>query len=317
MSYTFAQETAEVRQALSRYTFTFEKVTGIGHESGVTRRDPSDVIISNGKYHVYYTKVFGRAAGYWGTIWHAYSTDSGFNWTETGEVLGTGDAGTFDAHATFTPNILKSGDTYYLFYTGVRATPGRSDGVFENNDSTDITAIGVAVSDSPSGPFKRLQPNAVLEASRNPDHFDSYRVDDAALLYRDQRYWLYYKGRSRIHGHQGPHKTRMGVAFADHPAGPYTKHGPPLLAGSHEVLIWPFNDGVAALASLSKTIEFAPDGLDFLSQRLSVPVKTLPLAAGAFRPELTQAVDNADGLSWGISMVHNGNESYLVRWQIP
>ncbi len=63
MSYTFAQETAEVRQALSRYTFTFDNVTGIGHESGVTRRDPSDVIISNGKYHVYYTKVFGRAAG--------------------------------------------------------------------------------------------------------------------------------------------------------------------------------------------------------------------------------------------------------------
>ena len=51
--------------------FTYSGIAGIGHEKGCTRRDPSDVIKLGDTYYVYYTKVYGRSPGYWGTIWYA------------------------------------------------------------------------------------------------------------------------------------------------------------------------------------------------------------------------------------------------------
>jgi len=295
--------------------FTYSDVKGIGHEEGCTRRDPSDIIKAGDTYYVWYTKIYGRAPGYWGTVWYATSEDEGFTWTEQGEALGLGEEGTFDSQATFTPNILCAKGKYYLFYTGVKPTPGRTDGVFENNSTTDITAIGVAVAGSPDGPFRRVSKEPVLKVSVEPEKFDSYRVDDAALLKRSGKYWLYYKGRSRIHGVHGPGRTRMGIAFADKPEGPYTKHNSPILSGSHEVLIWPHRRGVAALASISSTLEYALDGIDFDTNKLNAKVSKRPNAPGTYRPDLTKSVKYGTGLKWGISMVHNGLESYLIRFE--
>ncbi len=58
-------------------TFTYDEAKGIGHETGCTRRDPSDVIKVGDTYYLYYTKVSGRAPGYWGTVWYATSKDGG------------------------------------------------------------------------------------------------------------------------------------------------------------------------------------------------------------------------------------------------
>jgi len=300
----------------SQLTFDYVELEGIGHEKGCTRRDPSDIILVDQTYYVYYTKVYGQSPGYWGTIWCAFSTDGGYSWTEVGEVLGKGEKGQFDHQATFTPNIIKAEDKYYLFYTGVKPTPGRSDEVFENNSVSDFTAIGLAQSSSPKGPFIRVSKDPILKVSDDAEQFDSYRIDDASILFREAKYWLYYKGRSITHGVEGPRKTKMGVAFAKGVDGPYKKHGKPILDKSHEVLIWPVNDGVAALASFSSTIEFAPDGIDFLTNRKELKVQNRPSAPGAFRPELTQLSPADQGIEWGISMIHNGKESYLIRYNI-
>lgn len=294
-------------------TYSFTKVKGIGFEQGITRRDPSDVIQVDGIYYVYYTKVLGMAPGYWGDLWYATSSD-GIDWNEQGQVLGLGKEGMFDSQAVFTPNIIKSENAYYLFYTGVKPTPGRNDGVFENNSTTDITALGLAVSDKPGGPFKRVSNQPILEVSQNPEKFDSYRIDDAALLFRDNKYFLYYKGRSRKDGKGGPAHTQMGVAISDKPEGPYIKYGDPLLDKSHEVLIWKQGKGVAALASISSTLEYSHTGLDFLSNRKSLKVEKRPFAPGAFRPDLTGVL--SDKLEWGISMVHNGPDCYLIRYDV-
>jgi hypothetical protein len=134
------------------------------------------------------------------------------------------------------------------------------------------------------------------------------------MLYRNGKFWLYYKGRSRVHGVSGPSKTQMGVAFSKHIEGPYKKYGKPILPESHEVMIWPYKGGVLTLASKSSTLEYAPDGIDFLSDKKGVKVKKRPNAPGAFRPDLTQSIPTENGIDWGISMVHNGDESYLVRY---
>jgi hypothetical protein len=293
--------------------FYYTDIPDIGFESGITRRDPSDVISVDDTCYVYYTRVKGRAPGYWGTVWYAFSCDMGTTWKERGEVLGPGAPGAFDSFGVFTPNIIHFEDHYYLFYTGVQPTPERIDGAFENNSTSDCTAIGVAVSRSPHGPFVRAS-QPVLMPSDEPSAFDSYRVDDAALLWRNDSIWLYYKGRSRIHGEHGPGMTRMGVAFAAHPAGPFQKYGTDILAGSHEVLIWPEGNGVAALASIHSTIEFAPDGIDFMSHSLALPVENRPQAPGLFRPDLMDPDDGQGAFEWGIAMVLNGAECYLIRY---
>jgi beta-xylosidase len=297
-------------------SFTYTQVTGIGHEKGCTRRDPSDVIKVDDTWYVYYTKIYGRAPGYWGTVWCAASKDEGYSWKELGEVVGLGKKEMFDLQATFTPNILYAKGKYYLYYTGVKPTPGNEKGEFENNSTTDITAIGVAVSESPEGPFTRISDQPILKVSPEPEKFDSYRVDDAVLMYRNGLYWLYYKGRSRVHGGGGPAHTQMGVAFSKYPAGPYTKLDHPILSGSHEVMLWQQGTGIGALASLSSTFEYAPDGIDFMSHKLAVQVENRPFAMGVFRQDLTDPSVKGEGLRWGISMVFNGDECYLIRYEL-
>jgi len=307
-----SQNVAEI----SPMSFEYIEVEGIGYEQGCTRRDPSDVLLVDGIHYVYYTKVYGRSPGYWGTVWCASSKDGGYTWKEEGEVLGVGEKGRFDHQATFTPNIIKADNNYYLFYPSVKPTPGRSDGVFENNSSNDFTAIGLAKSSNPAGPFQRVFKDPILEVSNLDEDFDSYRVDDASIIFRDGRYWLYYKGRSIKHGQEGPRQTKMGVAISKDINGPYQKHGAPILDKSHEVLVWPYSGGVAALASFSSTLEYAPDGIDFLTEKKALKVENRPLAPGAFRPDLTHSPQQDKGIEWGISMIHNGDESYLIRYNI-
>lgn len=311
-----AQEIEALRAKFSKIGFLYEKVSGIGYEKGCTRRDPSDIIKVNGICYVYYTKIYGRAPGYWGSVWYATSKDNGYNWKEQGEILGLGKKGMFDSQATFTPNVFSSGGKYYLYYTGVKPTPGNAKGEFENNNTIDITAIGVAVSDSPGGPFTRVSEEPILKVSVEPEKFDSYRVDDAALLYRNGLYWLYYKGRSRVNQSEGPAHTQMGVAFSKDPQGPFIKYSRPILPQSHEVMVWQEGTGIGALASLSGTLEYAPDGIDFTSNKLLVKVKEFPRAPGAYRNDLNEFTNWGEGLKWGISMVFNGDECYLTRYSL-
>ena len=169
------------------------------------------------------------------------------------------------------------------------------------------------VADKPDGPFIRIGKQPVLTVSNDFNAFDSYRVDDASLMVKDGKTWLYYKGRSRIHGRKGPGQTRMGVAFADKPEGPFKKYNEPLLDKSHEVLIWPHREGVAALASISATIEYAPDGLNF-NDKYTLKVINHPRAPGLYRHDLSDNRKKSDELKWGISMLHNNGVCYLMRF---
>ena len=95
---------------------------------------------------------------------------------------------------------------YWLFYTGTSKEYRRP----FNPDSK----IGIAISDSPNGPWERLATNPALKNSDNRDDFDSHLVDDACLIVRDGKYWLYYKGRQLG---KSPGQTQMGLAIAEKP----------------------------------------------------------------------------------------------------
>jgi predicted GH43/DUF377 family glycosyl hydrolase len=299
-------------------------ITGIGYEEGISRRDPSDIIKVGDKYYIWYTRIPAKRdgkptplynSGYYGTIWYAISEDEGNSWVEQGEALGKGTPGTFDSHAVFTPNIISVKGKYYLYYTAVMPTPNNKESSFENNSKNDFTAIGVAVAESPDGPFIRDSNNPILSVSTKPADFDSYRVDDASLLVRDGKYWLYYKGRSMADGLKGPAHTQMGVAFAKNPAGPFQKHASPILDKSHEVLIWNYENGVMALASISNSLEFAPDGLDFKTGSIDTKLDNRPSAPGLYRPHLSNPADK-EVPGWGISMQTKTGDIFLVLYKL-
>ncbi len=285
---------AHADEAVTRtVTVTHSKVEGIGAETGVMRRDPSDIIKVDGLYYVWYSK--GEISpGYDATVWYATSED-GHTWTEKGEALAKGKPSSWEGASVFTPNVLVAEGRYWLFYTGTSREFGKG----FNPDSK----IGIAVSDSPDGPWERLATNPALKNSDTRDEFDSHLVDDACLIAREGKYWFYYKGRQLG---KSPGQTQMGLAIADHPQGPYLKHeSNPVIPGNHEVLVWAQGSGVAAMIGttgpkeITNSILYAEDGIHFSKTH---DVINGPVAAGAYRPEAFTESGNGELPKWGVEI---------------
>jgi predicted GH43/DUF377 family glycosyl hydrolase len=278
-------------------------------EEGVTRRDPSVVLSIDGRYHVWYSKNFaGRTVpehGFTASIWHAVSED-GYTWTETGEALPKGAPGAWDACGVFTPTVYTHGGRIYMLYT---AMPEE----WETARQTTRGAIGLASADAPDGSWRR-HGDPVIECSDDPEAFDSLRVDDACVLFREGAIWVYYKGRRMD---RPPSQTKMGLAIAASPEGPYVKQPEnPVLDSGHEVCNWPHGLGVAALACAvgpqGNTLQYSEDGRNFAKVADVVP----PKAPGPFRADLgpgAPADAPGAGITWGVSMVEEACP-YLVRF---
>ncbi|NOZ21968.1 MAG: family 43 glycosylhydrolase [Planctomycetes bacterium] len=284
----------------------FSYRVALAYEPGVTRRDPSPVIRVGLLYYVWYSKATVDESGYFATLWYATSPD-GIHWTEQGEALGTGGKGQWDEHAVFTPTILVAKQRYYIFYTAVPEPFTNDDG----GPNATPTAIGVACADSPDGPWAKFHGNPVLRPGP-PGHFDSHRVDDGCLIVRDGKYRLYYKGREKG---LPPAETKMGLAVATHPTGPYVKSNlNPIVPSGHEVCVWPHGLGVAAMISScgpeANTIQYSPDGLHFTRQASITP----PRAPGPYRADHYRS-GYGPGITWGISQdTSSEDRPFLVRF---
>ena len=277
-------------------------------EEGVTRRDPSPVVRVDDLYHVWYSKnVEGNPRpnhGFSATIWHATSPD-GVHWQEDAEAFGRGGPGAFDECGVYTPTILVVEDRYYLYYTAMpREWPEAQE--------TTCGAIGVAVSDSPFGPWTRAKSNPVLRCSPDKEEFDCLRVDDACIIVREGEYWMYYKGRPW--GESTAGQTKMGLARAQNPLGPWRKYEKnPVLDSGHEVCVWPHGHSVGCLVSNAgpqgDTLQYSDDGIHFRKIAHTVP----PIAPGPYREEhFTDGV--GPGITWGLAIGHDPSWPYLVRF---
>ena len=296
--------TATVQAEMEALKATYSAAKGIGAEAGVMRRDPSDIIKVGDLYYVWYSKG-SIAPGYDATVWYATSPD-GHTWTEHGMALAKGEPGSWEGASVFTPNILVAEGRYWLFYTGTSRKFGKP----FNPDSK----IGIAVSDSPDGPWQRLATNPALKNSDNPKEFDSHLVDDACLIVRGGKYWLYYKGRQLG---KGPRATQLGLAIADKPQGPYVKvEGNPVIPGNHEVLVWPQGTGVAAMIgttgpkAIVRSIMYAEDGLHFSKTHNVIDV---PHAAGAYRPEAFTDSGIGKRIQWGVHIGKQGGSLPFIQ----
>ena len=288
---------------------TYTELANIGLEDGVMRRDPSDIIKVGDLFYLWYSKG-AIAPGYDATIWYATSPD-GLDWTEKGEALAKGKAGTWEGASVFTPNILVAEGKYWLFYTGTSNEWAKRP---FNPDSK----IGIAVSDSPDGPWERISDEPALKNSDEAEDFDSHLIDDACLVVRDGKYWFYYKGRQLG---KSPAQTKMGVAISDKPGGPYVKYeNNPIIQGNHEVLVWSQGEGVAAMIgttgpkSITKSILYAEDGLNFTK---TYNVVDGPIGAGAYRPGSFTDKGEGEKVKWGVELQYPPKGKglpYIQRW---
>lgn len=282
--------------------------------NGFLRRDNSDIIKVGSFYYVWYSKMrqFVPDLPVVSTVWYATSPD-GQTWTEKGECITIGAEGAWDDLYVYTPGILVAKGKYYLFYTAI-STAKSDNGLSQPN-----TAMGIAVSDSPDGPWTKLPSNPILVPSTDTTQFDSHRVDDACVLIRNGRYWLYYKGRQ---WGKRPTETKMGLAIADNPEGPYIKHrNNPVVGGNHEVLVWPQGEGVAAMigsvgpSEITHSLMYAKDGVHF-EKTHELADKNSPWAPGAYRPEAFTDSGKGQMIQWGLHIGGKRPDLFLERFDI-
>lgn len=313
--------------------FAYSDINGLGYEENVNRRDPSSIIKVNGKYYVWYTKSVGPHFGFgtgdpnvkvwpwdFAEIWYATSED-GINWEEQGRAVGRGEEGSYDDRTVCTPEILEHEGKYYLVYQAVKSP------YLRRTKNT----IGMAIADSPDGPWKKLdepilRPSDTGEWLGEEDNrflvkkkgdFDSHKVHDPFLLYFKGKFYLYYKGE--IMGEEmymGGRETKWGVAIADKPTGPYIKSEyNPVTNSGHETCLWKYKDGIAALLTTDgperNTIQYAKDGINF---EIKAYIKHAPEAPGPYRPENPDD-DPLSGIQWGLCHVL-GKWNYLRKFYI-
>ena len=299
--------------------FRYAPVPGLGYERGITRRDPSCIIQVDGRYYVWYTRAappcppvgHERATESWPAVpwdladlWYATS-DDGYVWQEQGPAVIRGPRGSYDERSVFTPDVLAHDGRYYLVYQVTTAPSHRCT----------PESIAIAWADSPEGPWTKsaapiVEPDESGEVDERaqPEQatvkgtWDSLRVHDPALLFRDGRYWLYYKGEGIGFSNM---ESKWGVAVAENPLGPYTKSPlNPISNSGHEIMVWNYAGGVGGLLTRcgpeKNTIQFAADGINF---EVKSTVIAPPEAAGALRVDASASTEPLAGLSWGLSHV--------------
>ena len=313
--------------------FRYSPIQGLGYERGIVRRDPSCIIKVDGVYYVWYTRGAHPVppAGHEGAtdtipampwdltdVWYATSTD-GLNWREGGPAVQRGPVGSYDERSIFTPDVLAHDGRYYLVYQVTAAPTWRST----------PESIAIAWAESPRGPWTKSpapvvepDPSGQVDERLHPlqatvrGSFDSLRVHDPALLFREGRFWLYFKGEGI--GHSNMH-SKWGVAIADDPLGPYAKSPlNPITNSGHEVMVWNYAGGVGALLTRcgpeKNTIQFAPDGLNFEPMAAIIDP---PQAAGALRVAEADNTEPLSGLAWGLSHVTQWSPHGIRQGQDP
>jgi len=185
---------------------------------------------ADGKYHLYYSRWPRKLGHYaWVThseIAHAVADAPSGPFQHVSVVLPPRGAEFWDGLCTHNPTILRVGDKYFLYYMG-NTGDGKAmkdlNWMHRNNQR-----IGVAVAESPNGPWQRFD-EPVLSVSSNPDAPDALVATNPTVARRpDGGFLMIYKavGKKRPMPFGGPvvHLT----ATADSPTGPFTKQMKPI-----------------------------------------------------------------------------------------
>lgn len=95
-----------------------------------------------------------------------------------------------------------------------------------SNGKTNTKRIGLAIADSLNGPWNRTSAPILEPGSEGA--WDDHCTTNPAVIEHKGRYWLYYKSWNTKEYEDAKGSVRgnrkYGLAFADHPEGPFTKY---------------------------------------------------------------------------------------------
>lgn len=286
-------------------SFKYTPLQGFDYHDGdgtISRRDPSKIIKENGKYYVWYTRrdtpVPPQGAKNsndtipstdWdlSEIWYATSKD-GFTWEEQGVAVPRPPKPTVGWRSVTTTDILKWKGKYYLYYQGFMEASGTKG---------DHCPVAASSADSPDGPWTPA--NKIIIPNGEPGSWDQYSIHDPYPLVYQGKIYVYFKA---AYGDRPDYLVGNGLAIADDPLGPFTKHPlNPLFNSGHETALFPFKEGIASLTirngNESNTIQYASDGVNF---NIAAVTHLMPTAAGAYIPDAFTSNGNGRGITWGL-----------------
>ena len=319
--------------------FKYSRISGIGKDPGVSRRDPSKVIRVGKTYYVWYTRRKTEHAPVglrtytddtsddvpawdWdlADIYYATSKD-GFHWEEQGVAVGRNIGGDYADRSLSTPDILCVNGKYYLYY---QAFTGRF-----SQTKGDRCNVSMAWAESPEGPWHKVN-RPIIELGRRGEWDGGSIHDPYPLVYRGQ-IWLYYKSDVWLQDTNGNPVDQLdgapawlgrayhrmhGVAIADGPEGPFVKSPlNPIANSGHETSLFPYKEGVASLVIKDgpekNTVQYAPDGLNF---EVKATVVQPPVAAGPFCPDAFAGNGDGRGVCWGLCHIVGFGNGFLLRF---
>ncbi|WP_430814945.1 family 43 glycosylhydrolase [Carboxylicivirga sp. RSCT41] len=133
--------------------------------------DPSAHVF-NERLYVYTSHDEDTATYFNMQDWHVFSSDNMHDWTDHGSVFSLDDINWADKWA-WAPDCVERNGKYYFYYPVERAK------------------IGVAVSDSPIGPFKDVHGKPLVDNTGQVEHIGKEPIDPAVLVDKGQAYMYF------------------------------------------------------------------------------------------------------------------------------
>jgi beta-xylosidase len=149
--------------------------------NNIRTADPSAHVWKDGKIYVYTSHDEECQLDFWMKDWHVFSSTDLVKWTDHGAILSVNDLKWADNYAWAPDAAYKNGKYYLVFPAGT----GHKDRV-NPEKSTKWMGIGIAESDSPTGPFKDM-----IGA---PLWREPYANDPVLFIDDDNKAWLYFHG---------------------------------------------------------------------------------------------------------------------------
>jgi hypothetical protein len=135
----------------------------------------------NGRYYLYPTT--DGYAGWSGTYYKAFSSADLVHWTDHGVILDHGPDVSWADNSAWAPAVAAKNGRYYLYFSGGLASGDTS------------KHIGVAVADSPTGPFRDALGRPLIRS----DQFSGQMIDPMVFTDDDGRSYLYWgQGVARV-----------------------------------------------------------------------------------------------------------------------
>ena len=203
----------------------------------------------DGLYYLYFS-FWEKALGFnaWVThskVGYAIGTDPFGKFEYGGIALDGRGPGFWDGDCIHNPSVIKHGGKYYMYYMG-------NYGNGEFWDHRNHQRVGVAVADSPKGPWKRSDTPAIDVSETGHDSLMT--SNPAVTVAADGKTVMIYKAVENNGNLPKGGRVVCGIATADSPSGPFMKSPLPIMVNPEndwsveDAFIWYESDRFYSLA---------------------------------------------------------------------